>query len=70
MNNIKMNAKLGIWSRFDGWVIIVIQFYKHTCLFFMKMLDKLILCTIFTGEQAKGFFMQSGLPTPMLGQIW
>ncbi|XP_052830492.1 intersectin-1-like [Octopus bimaculoides] len=24
----------------------------------------------FSGEQAKGFFMQSGLPTAVLGQIW
>jgi len=25
---------------------------------------------LITGEQARGFFMQSGLPTNVLGQIW
>ena len=33
-----------------------------------RKVTKMIL--IFLGDQARGFFLQSGLPTAVLGQIW
>ncbi|XP_052090009.1 intersectin-1-like isoform X1 [Mytilus californianus] len=50
----------------DAWRISGEERMKHDSQFFqLKPVNGFI-----TGEQAKGFFMQSGLPTPMLGQIW
>ncbi|KAK3098160.1 hypothetical protein FSP39_016770 [Pinctada imbricata] len=48
------------------WRITGEERSKHDAQFFqLKPVNGFV-----TGEQAKGFFMQSGLPTPVLGQIW
>ncbi|CAI9736024.1 intersectin-1 isoform X2 [Octopus vulgaris] len=50
----------------DVWRITGEERGKHDSQFFLlKPVNGFI-----TGEQAKGFFMQSGLPTAVLGQIW
>lgn len=50
----------------DVWRITAEERGKHDAQFFqLKPINGFI-----TGEQAKGFFMQSGLPTSVLGQIW
>ncbi|KAL4232905.1 Intersectin 1 (SH3 domain protein) [Mactra antiquata] len=50
----------------DAWRISGEDRAKHDSQFFsLKPVNGFV-----TGEQARGFFMQSGLPTPVLGQIW
>ena len=57
---------MALTSGGDAWRISGEERTKHDSQFFLlKPVNGFI-----TGEQAKGFFMQSGLPTPMLGQIW
>ncbi|XP_041351400.1 intersectin-1-like isoform X2 [Gigantopelta aegis] len=50
----------------DAWRISGEDRAKHDAQFFqLKPINGFI-----TGEQARGFFLQSGLPTSVLGQIW
>lgn len=50
----------------DAWRITGEDRAKHDAQFFtLKPVNGYI-----SGDQARGFFMQSGLPTPILGQIW
>lgn len=50
----------------EAWRISGEDRAKHDAQFFtLKPVNGFI-----TGEQARGFFMQSGLPTAILGQIW
>ncbi|XP_060608466.1 intersectin-1-like isoform X3 [Ruditapes philippinarum] len=50
----------------DAWRISGEDRVKHDSQFFtLKPVNGFV-----TGEQARGFFMQSGLPTQILGQIW
>ncbi|KAJ8314820.1 hypothetical protein KUTeg_006970 [Tegillarca granosa] len=50
----------------DPWRISGEDRVKHDSQFFqLKPVNGFV-----TGEQARGFFMQSGLPTAVLGQIW
>ncbi|XP_074658567.1 intersectin-1-like isoform X3 [Tubulanus polymorphus] len=50
----------------ESWRISIEDRAKHDAQFFkLKPIDGFI-----TGEQAKGFFLQSGLPAPVLGHIW
>ncbi|KAL5009816.1 hypothetical protein ScPMuIL_012121 [Solemya velum] len=63
LNAVVMTATAGGG---DVWRITGEERAKHDAQFFqLKPVNGFV-----TGEQAKGFFVQSGLPTPVLGQIW
>ena len=49
------------------WKITLEERTKHNATF--SQLNP-VNGTMLTGEQAKAFFLKSGLPTPVLGQIW
>ncbi|XP_018584076.1 intersectin-1-like isoform X3 [Scleropages formosus] len=57
----------GVSGGLDAWVISVDERAKHEQQFHSLTPT---LAGFITGDQAKNFFLQSGLPAPILAQIW
>uniref|UniRef100_A0A8C9ST02 Intersectin 1 n=1 Tax=Scleropages formosus TaxID=113540 RepID=A0A8C9ST02_SCLFO len=63
----RLSLSVSVSGGLDAWVISVDERAKHEQQFHSLTPT---LAGFITGDQAKNFFLQSGLPAPILAQIW
>ena len=63
---VPIDSPVGLSLTMDPWIVTPVERARHIEQF--KALGPAV--GFITGDQARGFLLQSGLPPPILAQIW